>query len=124
MLSEYVDSLLAGIAAQSGEGLPGGPLPTRYVQTPVGAVRAHDTGSNRPCVVMVPDGPNVIEHCAHLIGLLSPRLRVVCFDMPGFGFSFAHSSRGPGGCVADAQEGCAWLAPDCASGRVRSHAAS
>jgi pimeloyl-ACP methyl ester carboxylesterase len=92
MLSEYVDSLLAGISAPSGECLPDGPLPTRYVQTPVGAVRAHDSGSNRPCVIMVPDGPNVIEHYEHLVGLLSPRLRVVCFDMPGFGFSFPRHS--------------------------------
>ncbi len=36
---------------------------------------------------MAPDGPNMIEQYAHLIALLSPSLRVVCFDMPGFGFS-------------------------------------
>ena len=36
---------------------------------------------------MVPDGPNVIEHYEVVINLLSPRLRVVCFDMPGFGHS-------------------------------------
>jgi pimeloyl-ACP methyl ester carboxylesterase len=47
-----------------------------------------------PCVVFVPDGPNVIEHYEVLIGLLSQRLRVVCFDLPGFGFSFPQSSYG------------------------------
>jgi pimeloyl-ACP methyl ester carboxylesterase len=36
---------------------------------------------------MVPDGPNIIEHYKALIGLLSGKLRVVCFDMPGFGHS-------------------------------------
>jgi pimeloyl-ACP methyl ester carboxylesterase len=48
----------------------------------------YDSGSEKPCVVFVPDGPNVIEHYDVLIGLLSQRLRVVCFDMPGFGYSF------------------------------------
>jgi pimeloyl-ACP methyl ester carboxylesterase len=50
-------------------------------------VRVHDTGSDKPCVLIVPDGPNLIEHYAVLIGLLSERYRVVCFDMPGFGHS-------------------------------------
>jgi pimeloyl-ACP methyl ester carboxylesterase len=45
-------------------------------------------------VVLVPDGPNVIEHYDVLIGLLSARLRVVCFDMPGFGYSLPLSSYG------------------------------
>jgi pimeloyl-ACP methyl ester carboxylesterase len=36
----------------------------------------------------VPDGPCVIEHYAELIRLLSPNFRVVCFDLPGFGFSY------------------------------------
>jgi len=45
-------------------------------------------------VVLVPDGPNVIEHYDVLIGLLSRRLRVVCFDLPGFGYSFPQSSYG------------------------------
>ena len=37
----------------------------------------------------MPDGPNVIEHYASIIERLAPRVRVVCFDMPGFGFSSA-----------------------------------
>ncbi|MGA8515722.1 MAG: alpha/beta hydrolase [Burkholderiaceae bacterium] len=46
--------------------------------------------------MLVPDGPNVIDHYDALINLLTPQLRVVCFDMPGFGFSlpqahYAHS---------------------------------
>lgn len=63
-------------------------MPTRLVDTPSGRVRLHDSGSDKPCVVLVPDGPNVIEHYAELIALLSEKFRVVVFDMPGFGFSF------------------------------------
>jgi pimeloyl-ACP methyl ester carboxylesterase len=92
MFSEYVDSVLAGIASRRGKGPVDGPLATRVVQTAVGPVRMYDSGSVKPCVVMVPDGPNVIEHHERLIGLLSTRLRVVCFDMPGFGFSYPQPS--------------------------------
>jgi pimeloyl-ACP methyl ester carboxylesterase len=45
-------------------------------------------------VVFVPDGPNVIEHYAGLILALSERLRVVCFDMPGFGHSLPRLEQG------------------------------
>jgi pimeloyl-ACP methyl ester carboxylesterase len=62
-------------------------MPMRQVETPVGIVRLFDSGSDKPCVVIVPDGPNVIEHYRELIERLSAELRVVCFDMPGFGFS-------------------------------------
>jgi len=37
---------------------------------------------------MVPDGPCVIEHFERLIAELSPHFRVICFDMPGLGFSY------------------------------------
>ena len=94
MLGEFVDSALARLAARGRNGLQAGVLPTRSVDTPVGPVRVHDSGSDGPCVVFVPDGPNVIEHYRHLLGLLSLRLRVVCFDMPGFGFSFPRSAYG------------------------------
>jgi pimeloyl-ACP methyl ester carboxylesterase len=92
MLSGFVDNLLARVAARRGEGTIDGELPTRFVQTPVGPVRLYDSGSSGACVVMVPDGPNVIEHHEHLIQLLTGRLRVVCFDMPGFGFSLPEGS--------------------------------
>ena len=94
MLGEFVDSVLARAAARRRNGLHGGVLPTRSVDTPVGPVRVYDSGSELPCVVFVPDGPNVIEHYEYLFGLLSPRLRLVCFDMPGFGFSFPKASYG------------------------------
>jgi pimeloyl-ACP methyl ester carboxylesterase len=97
MIASLLDSLLAGLSSRRpGEhtGQAGGKLAVRTVDTPVGAVRVHDSGSPGPCVVFVPDGPNVIEHYEHLIGLLSPQLRVVCFDMPGFGYSFPKASYG------------------------------
>ncbi len=59
----------------------------RWVQTSAGVVRVFDSGGDKPCVVMTPDGPNVIEHYQRLFELLTPHVRVVCFDMPGFGFS-------------------------------------
>ena len=94
MFSSLVDSLLSRFSAKQRTGTSGGLLPTRTIDTAAGRVRAHDSGSAKPCVVFVPDGPNVIEHYDVLIGLLSKRLRVVCFDMPGFGYSFPQPSYG------------------------------
>ncbi len=83
MLAHALDSLL-------NRGPPradGWPADTQMVTTPRGKVRVRDTGGDGHVVVMVPDGPNVIEHHAQVIELLAPHVRVVCFDMPGFGFS-------------------------------------
>ena len=60
----------------------------RYVQTKAAALRISDTGGNKPVLVLTPDGPCVMEHFDALIGAFSDRFRVVCFDMPGAGFSF------------------------------------
>lgn len=59
----------------------------RWLDTQVGKIRALDSGTPGPCIVIVPDGPNVIEHYVTLIAQLARSARVVCFDMPGFGFS-------------------------------------
>lgn len=68
-------------------------LSTRILETPAGSIRLFDSGGRgKPCVVMVPDGPNLIEHCVPLIRFLSPQVRVVCFDMPGFGYSLPAAS--------------------------------
>lgn len=94
---------------------------------PCGVVRALDTArdSEKPCVVIVPDGPNVIEHYVPLIERLAGDLRVVCFDMPGFGFSapashYGHSLQEGAAAllsVMDALEvQCATLAFSCANG--------
>jgi pimeloyl-ACP methyl ester carboxylesterase len=96
MLASFIDSTLARLSARQRTGMDGGALSTQRIDTPVGPVRvfdsaARDSANTKPCVVFVPDGPNVIEHHEELIGLLSNQLRVVCFDMPGFGFSFPQS---------------------------------
>ncbi|MDB4973262.1 MAG: alpha/beta hydrolase, partial [Myxococcaceae bacterium] len=46
-------------------------METRGVETPVGVVRVFDSASDKPCVVIVPDGPNVIEHYAAIVERLS-----------------------------------------------------
>lgn len=60
----------------------------RYVSTRAGKLRALDTGGNKPALVLTPDGPCVIEHYDLLIKRFSEQFRVICFDMPGIGFSF------------------------------------
>lgn len=90
MLSAAIDSWLARWAGRNAHEDNHTALGCRQVSTPAGAVRLFDSApaeSDKPCVVFVPDGPNVIEHYAALFALLTPQLRVVCFDMPGFGFS-------------------------------------
>ena len=84
MIANALDSLLnRGASAPQAGWLPG----ARMLQTKRGTLRVYDSGGVGPVVLMVPDGPNVIEHHAPVIALLAPHARVVCFDMPGFGFS-------------------------------------
>lgn len=85
MLSARADSWLASFAAR-GHAFPADQH-TRYVETAAGRLRVFDSGGVLPPVLFVPDGPNVIEHYEPLFALLTPHLRLVCFDMPGFGFS-------------------------------------
>jgi len=91
-LAGTVDSRLASWSARKWSASSVELLRVRFVETPVGRVRLVDTASDNPCVLIVPDGPNVIEHYAALIERLSTHLRVVCFDMPGFGFSTPDAS--------------------------------
>jgi pimeloyl-ACP methyl ester carboxylesterase len=88
-ITALVDSLLTRLSSQNIAKQNGVLLNTSIVKTPVGNVRVLDSGEHdkKPCVIFVPDGPNLIEHYEALITLLQPTLRVVCFDMPGFGFS-------------------------------------
>ncbi len=60
-----------------------------YVQTKGGQLRVLDTGGTKPPLVLTPDGPCVIEHYDLLIKRFAGQFRVICFDMPGIGFSFA-----------------------------------
>jgi len=104
-----------------------GPWRVHMLPTQAGVVRALDTGActDKPCVVIVPDGPSVVEHYVALIERLSRNLRVVCFDMPGFGFSapapnYGHSLREGAGTVLAVMDvlevATATLAFSCANG--------
>lgn len=64
------------------------PDDTYILDTDTGKIRIKDTGGNNPALVMIPDGPCVIEHFESLITELLPHFRVICFDMPGLGFSY------------------------------------
>ena len=86
-LSAWLDAWLSAGAVRHARLAQSGTLPTRWVDTSQGAVRIFDSAGDKPCIVLAPDGPNVIEHYEEVIGLLAPHFRVLCFDMPGFGFS-------------------------------------
>jgi pimeloyl-ACP methyl ester carboxylesterase len=61
------------------------------IETDFGTVRVMDTKGNKPVIINVPDGPNVIEHHEYLIKELSKKFRVICFEFPGLGFSLPTS---------------------------------
>lgn len=60
----------------------------KFIETDYGKLRVLDTKDQKPVIMSVPDGPNVIEHHEHLIEKLSANFRVICFELPGFGFSY------------------------------------
>lgn len=51
-------------------------------------IRYRVAGNGPQTIVFMADPPNVIEHYDRLIEVLAPTFRVVCLDMPGFGFSY------------------------------------
>lgn len=57
------------------------------VRTSAGAVRLRDSRDDRPAVVLACDPPNVVEKYDAVFDLLSPDRRVICVELPGFGFS-------------------------------------
>jgi len=61
------------------------------VSTDFGKIRVFDTKENKPVIISVPDGPNVIEHHENLILKLSKNFRVICFEFGGFGMSYPNS---------------------------------
>ncbi|CAM1340737.1 alpha/beta fold hydrolase [Tenacibaculum amylolyticum] len=63
----------------------------QLIQTDFGVVRVFDTKENKPVIINVPDGPNVIEHQLDLITSLSKNFRIVCFEFPGLGFSYPNA---------------------------------
>ena len=62
-----------------------------FISTDFGKIRVFDTKSNKPVIISVPDGPNVIEHHQHLISKLSKDYRVICFEFIGVGLSYPNS---------------------------------
>ena len=85
MLGHALDSLLnRSLSEPDASAWPAG---TRMFDTRAGRVRVFDTGGKGPVILMVPDGPNVIEHHMPVIERLRPHARLVCFDLPGFGYS-------------------------------------
>lgn len=62
------------------------------ISTDFGKVRVFDTKENKPVILSVPDGPNVIEHHENLILKLSKDYRVVCFEFGGLGKSYPNSN--------------------------------
>ncbi|HEX4896672.1 MAG TPA: alpha/beta hydrolase [Solimonas sp.] len=83
-LAPALDALLNQGRAPPTDAWPAG---TRWVETRAGRLRVLDTGGAGPVVLMTPDGPNVIEHHLEVIDRLRPHGRIVCFDLPGFGYS-------------------------------------
>ena len=61
---------------------------SKFIETDFGKLRVLDTQGSKPCIISVPDGPNVIEHHLELIEKLSANYRVICFEFPGLGFSY------------------------------------
>lgn len=57
--------------------------------TPGGRVRVRTSSapSSAPVVVLACDPPNVVEHYDEVFELLGSEYRLICVEMPGFGFS-------------------------------------
>ncbi|MFB9291635.1 alpha/beta fold hydrolase [Pseudoduganella plicata] len=92
MIAAKLDSLLTRLSALGKFPLMGEVPTMRHIASGTGSLRVLDTGPGKPCVLVVPDGPNVIEHYEYLRSLLVQDYRLVCFDMPGFGFSLPSAS--------------------------------
>jgi pimeloyl-ACP methyl ester carboxylesterase len=61
----------------------------RIVEAGGARLRVRVWGRGEPTLVFAADPPNVIEHHFEVAEALATRRRVVCFELPGFGFSTA-----------------------------------
>jgi pimeloyl-ACP methyl ester carboxylesterase len=52
-----------------------------------GTLRILDTKEGKQCLLIIPDGPNIIEHYFEIVAILRKEYRVIIFDLYGFGFS-------------------------------------
>lgn len=58
------------------------------LKTTLGTIRILDTKGDKPPILFIPDGPNIIEHHLPFFEKMRKDFRFICFDLPGFGFSF------------------------------------
>lgn len=58
------------------------------LKTSLATIRIMDTKGDKTPILIIPDGPNLIEHHLDNIEKLRSDFRIICFDLPGFGFSF------------------------------------
>lgn len=139
MIASAIDSLLTRLSHR--DAAPASyARATRLIRTRRGWIHSLDTGSpndGRPCVMLTPDGPNVLAHLMPLVARLAPNVRVVAFEMPGFGRSlpqprYSHSLDEGAGVVLGVMDALgvanATLAFSCANGfyalRAARHAPS
>ena len=64
----------------------------RMQKVSIGNIRLLDTKEGKETILIIPDGPNIIEHYFPLIGKLKQSFRLIIFDLPGFGFSTHNGS--------------------------------
>lgn len=88
MQGSYIDSIIAATRGRSRQQSSLKSEFMKLLQTQAGVLRILDTSGYQPPLLIVPDGPCAIEHYTDLIDLLAPDFRVICFDLPGFGFSY------------------------------------
>lgn len=59
----------------------------RFMELPSTRIRYLQAGTGSATIVFAADPPNVVEHYTDLVAELSPHMRVVVFEPPGFGMS-------------------------------------
>lgn len=64
----------------------------RMIKLSMGNIRILDTKKGKETILIIPDGPNIIEHYFSLLDKLKKSFRVIIFDLPGFGFSTHNGS--------------------------------
>ncbi|MEO0896206.1 MAG: alpha/beta hydrolase [Bacteroidota bacterium] len=62
------------------------------IQTTMGHIRVLDSKEGKEVLLIIPDGPNIIEHYKEIVSELGKTYRLVIFDLPGFGFSIHNGS--------------------------------
>lgn len=88
MQGAYIDSIIAATRSERKQENSLQSEKMKLLATQAGLLRILDTDGHKHPLLIAPDGPCVIEHYADLIDLLSPDFRIICFDLPGFGFSY------------------------------------